>query len=292
MLEGSAKVTGDYVTYDPQNPENPEFFDLSGSTAKHLSYVLNSSEIRKLTGEEGITSGAMMLLDRPNVDVVVVKQGAFGAKIVTKNSESHVPAYETPYVWSIGSGDVFAAVYSYYWGEERLEANVAAKYASRAAAIHCSSKVLPIRRTEIEAEPFIFPIFAPTKKPDEVTIYLAGPFFTMGQLWLVEEARIALLAAGYKVFSPYHDVGIGDAASVVPQDIAGIEEADIMLALCDGLDPGTLFEIGYAVKKDMPIVAFGEQTPEEAMKMLVGTGCEVLNDFTSAIYRTQWNAIR
>ena len=78
----------------------------------------------------------------------------------------------------------------------------------------------------------------------------------MSQLWLVEEARTALQNAGFKVFSPYHDVGIDDADEVVPKDIQGIEDADVMLALCDGLDAGTLFEIGYAVKKGLPSRCF------------------------------------
>ena len=66
----------------------------------------------------------------------------------------------------------------------------------------------------------------------------------------------------------------------------------MVLALCDGLDAGTLFEVGYAVKKGLPVVAFSEQTSDEAMKMLYGTGCKVFRDFTSAIYNAQWEALK
>jgi len=244
-----------------------------------------------LTGHEDATKAAKVLLDQPNVVVVVIKSGADGAKVYTATTTDHVGAYSTNKVWPIGSGDVFAAVFAHFWGTENTSPVEAARYASRGAALYCGGKQIPLSREALTSADFIYPLLEPSRKPSDATIYLAGPFFTMSQLWLVEEARTALQHAGFKVFSPYHDVGIGDADKVVPADIKGIEDADVMLALCDGLDAGTLFEIGYAVKKGLPVVAFGEQTSDEAMKMLYGTKCKVFRDFTSAIYHAQWEAL-
>ena len=42
-------------------------------------------------------------------------------------------------------------------------------------------------------------------------VYLAGPFFSMGQRWLVDEARRCLGELGMDVFSPFHDIGPGAA---------------------------------------------------------------------------------
>ncbi|MCB1864333.1 MAG: nucleoside 2-deoxyribosyltransferase [Chromatiales bacterium] len=291
MLEGKAVVNGRRVIYDPQNPERPERFDANGSAAQELAYVLNRGEAYKLTGQDDIARAAKILLDQPCVVVVVVKSGANGAKVYTATTTDHVAAYATNNVWPIGSGDVFAAVFAHFWGTENSSPAEAARYASRAAALYCGRKQIPLRREVLTGADFIFPLLEPSRKPSDAMIYLAGPFFTMSQLWLVEEARTALLSAGFKVFSPYHDVGIGNADKVVPADIQGIEDADVMLALCDGLDAGTLFEIGYAVKKGLPVVAFGEQTTDEAMKMLYGTKCKVFRDFTSAIYHAQWEAL-
>jgi nucleoside 2-deoxyribosyltransferase len=291
LLEGSAVVDGGRVIYDPQNPESPERFDANGSTAKELAYVLNRGEAYKLTGQEDETQAAKVLLDQPNVVLVVIKSGADGAKVYSATTTDHVGAYATNKVWPIGSGDVFAAVFAHFWGTENTSPVEAARYASRGAALYCGGKKIPLSREVLIGADFIYPLLEPSRKPSDATIYLAGPFFTMSQLWLVEEARAALRHAGFRVFSPYHDVGIGDADKVVPADIQGIEDADVMLALCDGLDAGTLFEIGYAVKKGLPVVAFGEQTSDEAMKMLYGTKCKVFRDFTSAIYHAQWEAL-
>jgi nucleoside 2-deoxyribosyltransferase len=62
----------------------------------------------------------------------------------------------------------------------------------------------------------------------------------------------------------------------------------VVLAILNGLDPGTIFEIGYAVKRGMPIVCLAENVKEEDLKMIIGTNCSVTDDFTTAIYRSIW----
>jgi len=290
MLEGDAVVHAKTAIFDPQNPQQPDFFDSNGSTAERLAYVLNRGEALSLTGKETIDDAAAMLMNEKNANVVVIKSGAFGA-IVYNNSRTKIHAYETKQVWPIGSGDVFAAVFSYYWGEKNLEANEAAECASRAAAVYCDTKLLQFDKSQLESKTFIYKPLIPKRTPDKCLIYIAGPFFTMSQYWLVSEARDAMLGNGYKVFSPVHDVGIGTAEEVVEKDLDGLRESQVVLALCDGLDSGTLFEVGYAVNENIPVVAFAEQTSDESMKMLEGTGCLHFRDFTTAIYHAQWKAL-
>ena len=120
------------------------------------------------------------------------------------------------------------------------------------------------------------------------TVYLAGPFFTLAQLWVVTQAREALQQMGLKVFSPYHDVGHGSAEDVVDKDLQAIKDCDLVLAIVDGLDAGTLYEIGYARAIDRPVVVYCEQEKREDLKMMEGSACHLVADFTSAIYRTVW----
>ena len=120
------------------------------------------------------------------------------------------------------------------------------------------------------------------------TIYLAGPFFDIAQRWLVEEARALLTDLGATVFSPVHEVGPGPAAVVAPEDIKGLEAADVVFAILNGLDPGTIFEAGYAVRKGIPVVGLAQNVKEEDLKMIVGSGCEITDDFASALYRAVW----
>ncbi|MDP2405913.1 MAG: hypothetical protein Q8M50_06630, partial [Hydrogenophaga sp.] len=59
----------------------------------------------------------------------------------------------------------------------------------------------------------------------------------------------------------------------------------------DGLDAGTLIEIGYALARGMPVVIYCENESEEDLKMMAGSGCILCTDYVSAIYRALWTAI-
>ncbi|MNV78324.1 Nucleoside 2-deoxyribosyltransferase [compost metagenome] len=62
-----------------------------------------------------------------------------------------------------------------------------------------------------------------------------------------------------------------------------------MLACVDGADPGTVFEIGYARAKSIPVVALSTAPGnDEDLTMIAGSKCVVVRDIASAIYRTAW----
>lgn len=132
--------------------------------------------------------------------------------------------------------------------------------------------------------------YAPITPKKQGMVYLAGPFFTLSEKLFIAECRNILIAMGVKVFSPYHDVGEGKAEEVAPKDIDALNGCDCVLAIVDGLDSGTMFEIGYAVAHGKRVVAYVENETEGALKMLTGTGCDVEKDFTTAIYKTCWYA--
>jgi nucleoside 2-deoxyribosyltransferase len=83
-------------------------------------------------------------------------------------------------------------------------------------------------------------------------------------------------------------VGHGVANEVVPKDISALEKSSIVFAILDGLDSGTLFEIGYAVKKGLPVIGYVENESSESVKMLEGTNCLLERDLTTAIYKCFW----
>jgi nucleoside 2-deoxyribosyltransferase len=121
-------------------------------------------------------------------------------------------------------------------------------------------------------------------------VYLAGPFFNLAQRWLVNESRRSLADLDCAVFSPLHDVGRGAPDHVAPADLEGLHQCTAVLALVDGSDAGTLFEVGYARALGLPVVALTQQEPEEAITMLRGTNCDITDSFTTAIYRAAWAA--
>lgn len=64
-----------------------------------------------------------------------------------------------------------------------------------------------------------------------------------------------------------------------------------MLAIADGLDSGTIFEVGYARSRGIPVVMYAENVSPEDLKMMDGTDCFLRDDFVSAIYQTAWNGV-
>ncbi len=92
-----------------------------------------------------------------------------------------------------------------------------------------------------------------------------------------------------RVFSPLHEVGLGEPGSdVAKQDLDGLDRCTIVFAILDGLDSGTLVEIGYALKMGIPVIAYVENETNENLTMLVGTGCTIEKDLTTALYKCLW----
>jgi len=287
MLEGTAQVDGNRVTFDPQNVESPENYFDNGSTAKTLALVLNAREAFKLSGERSPTRAGRLIV-KHFADIAVIKDGPRGAHVFDRGRYTHVTSFQTQRVWPIGSGDVFAGLFGHFWGEKKLKPEQAAIRASWGTASFVLTRALPISSAVIRATPRRKSSSLYPQKSGGVRAYLAGPFFTMAQRWLINEARDALRGMGLSVFSPFHDVGIGPASVVVPQDLGELERADVVLALADGTDSGTMFEIGYARKLGKPVVVLAEHEGEQPLKMIRGSDCIVTPDFATAIYNTWW----
>jgi len=289
MLEADVDVTAKIIIYDPQNPLSPKHFH-STVRPDRLAYVLNATEAKRLGNNNDLMKAIAKVVKDSEADVIVIKRGPRGALIWQNEQITTIPAYQVENVWPIGSGDVFAAVFAAKWGIDGINAVDAARSASRATSDYVQTRSLPISREVIDEESAL-PIAQISDKhfeADTFDVYLAGPFFNMAQLWLIDEARAALAGMGLRVFSPYHDIGIGTALEVAPKDISALKKSRVVFAILDGVDPGTVFEVGFARAEQKPVIAFAQCTPEEPLKMVAGTGCEVVADFVSAIYKTAW----
>ncbi|RJU09688.1 nucleoside 2-deoxyribosyltransferase [Xanthomonas campestris] len=293
MIEGTAVVDAEYVVFDPQNVGAPENFTDNGSKARHLALVLNSYEASQMLGERGLRAEEIIrrLAEEQGAEVVVLKQGPKGALVCHEGEYHRISAFLTNHVWKIGSGDQFAANFAYAWMEEKRHPFDAAERASKATAYYAEHCDFPTAKALDEYTPLALTVSDRYLAGRAPTVYLAGPFFTLGEIWVIEQARNCLIDMGLNVFSPYHDVGPGPAEQVVNQDILGIHESDLVLAIGDGLDSGTIFEIGYARARQMPVVFYAENVSQEDRKMMQGTDCFLSDDFVSAIYRTVWVAI-
>jgi nucleoside 2-deoxyribosyltransferase len=285
LLESTFRIKGKKVVYDPQSPVNPKTFSSTSSTAEQLVMVINLSEAYKITNSKNLDTIVDFFFKRENCLALVVKMGAQGALLFENVSSEpkRIPVYESDTVWPIGSGDVFSAYFAMNWFEG-VDLYTSALQASKATSLYCNSKDLSIAK---KLSSFSFPELIVNNKP-EGQVYIAGPFFTFSQRWIINEVWRTLKSIGLNVFSPYHDVGLGKAADVVDKDIDGLDKSEIVFAIVDGLDSGTIFEIGYAICQKKHVIAFVQNEDEESLKMIEGTGCLIEDDFTTAIYKTFW----
>ncbi|MGN6194991.1 MAG: PfkB family carbohydrate kinase [Ginsengibacter sp.] len=284
LIEGIVKVTAKKMVYDPQSPTNPIPFSTTGSKADTLTVVTNFTEASKMANSSSLNDIKNYFFGVENTDILILKIGAKGALVIEKNKQNditEIPVYQTSTVWPIGSGDVFASTFAYYWFSG-LTANESAAKASRLTAHYCSTKNFDFFNLKNDLKELVI------KEIPKGQVYLAGPFFTYAERWLIDQVRTCLKDIRLDVFSPWHDIGHGDASEVVGKDIKGLEESKLVFAIIDGLDSGTLFEVGYAVSKNIPVIAYVENESVESIKMLEGTGCILENDLTTAIYKSLW----
>jgi hypothetical protein len=285
MIEADAKVNASYVVYDPQNYIP---FKETGSKAQHLAIVLNKKEAYLLSGlseTATVVQAGKLILENESADVVVIKNGPKGAIVIEQSSIEHIPVFQTASVWPIGSGDIFSAVFAWKWMIEKQTAAVAAKLASQYCAHYCEVTQLPLPNNPNTYSPL--PLITGTKK-----IYLAGPFFTIAERWLINEVYRCLLNFDNKVFSPYHREGIIDslenAKHIASINLKAVEDCDTLFAVLNGLDAGTIFEIGYARQLGKKVIILGENVPENDLTMFIGSDCEIESDLTTAIYKASW----
>lgn len=287
MIEGSARVCGKMVTYDPQTPDNPRPFSENGSVAERLAVVANRTEALRLTGKQKPIEACKIILKK-GAEVAVVKCGTAGCIVGTSSGIRTVPAFRTNRVWPIGSGDVFSALFAHGWMELGLKPFEAAYRASQGTSYYVEQQQFPSRE-QIQKNKFKPLHVLPPKRRKQV--YLAGPFFNLSQRWLIEEFKNALFDCGVRVFSPLHDVGRGAANDIYAADIEGLKKSGVILACLDGLDSGTIYEVGYAHCLNKKVIAFVSGEQPEDLKMIVGGGSQMTNDFATALYLTVWSAI-
>ena len=290
MLECSPNVEADRIVYDPQSPRGTGGVSIDRLKSGCLAITANATEISSLGQNEDVLAAAASLAERSHADVIVVKNGPLGASVLHRGAWSHVGPFESQTVWKLGSGDVFSAAFALAWGVHGRPPVEAARVASAAASYWCANRAMP---SNIEGGVVLEIASGPELKPrsELVGVYLAGPFFTLSERWLVNVVRRSLTQCGARVFSPLHDVGLG-GDEVAEKDIDGLQHTEVLLALLDGSDAGTVFEVGYATAKGMAVVGFADAPEANDFKMLRGLGISITADLTTAVYRAIWSGMR
>ena len=215
-------MRGARVVLDPQKPRGirtlSDVADIEADAV--LLAVLNEDETRALGESGSVEDAARNLLSFRHlpIEAVITKRGPRGALVTTVSSVELVGPRWTPSVYSIGSGDVFAAGAAWAWAEQgptRWPRQRSAR--ARQPGIAPASEV-PVPVHALESCPF-----PPVRVDHAAKVYLAGPFFNLAQRWLVDLVEYALRPSR---FSPMHDVGPG-SSDVAALDLAGLGECSV-----------------------------------------------------------------
>ena len=289
MLEAKPRVKAQRLVIDPQSPGLTDLEQHVAWSSERLAIVGNQSEILGLAGPPPvpIAEAAERVRVKYAAEVVVAKCGPRGAVVVDHLGSSPIPPYPTEDVWPIGSGDIFSALFAWAWADQKKDARESANLASMGTASWCSRGAHQVVTPGGEV---IRPRAAArdVHLHDDVRVYLAGPYFNHGERWLVDLMRDGLMDLGAQVFSPFHEVGFGAPEEVAPADLRGLHECNSVLALLDGVDTGTVFEVGYARANDIPVVGFAAQPASSDLTMLIGTDVPIFSGLAQAAYHAMW----
>jgi hypothetical protein len=284
MLESDYKIDCKRAIYDPQTSIKPRKFREIG-TADELIYIINKNEANSIASSSNIEDIKDYFFKTENVRAFIVKNGPYGATLYTKKEEFIIPCYITDNVHKIGSGDIFTASFGYYWMIKNLTLKESALLASKSVAFYCDKKAYVVCTTESE---FTYKEFR-TCNLSKKQVYLASPFFALSELILVDKIRKSLLSFGVKVFSPFHDIGLGEEKSIAQKDIEGIKGSDIIFVILDNLDSGTLIESGFSMANNKTIIGYHRTCDENKLLMLRPGDFTSYNNLTTALYQTVWS---
>lgn len=136
----------------------------------------------------------------------------------------------------------------------------------------------------------------------EFVIYLAGPFFNDEQRALVKniETLLASIKPTLKVFSPSRDGTVcpPDATREVRKkayesNVLNVRDADLVVALIDDKDTGTVYEMGMAAAIGVPILAYAKSSSHKLNLMLAeGFQCyakdhDMIRKFIDAVVKVK-----
>ncbi|WP_318767387.1 nucleoside 2-deoxyribosyltransferase [Lactiplantibacillus carotarum] len=123
---------------------------------------------------------------------------------------------------------------------------------------------------------------------DHPAIYLAGPWFTAGQPERLAKIEQLMNEMELTYYSPRLD-GIdltpdateADRNAVFADNVTHLKQAQLVVAVVDGFDTGTIWETGTAYGLEIPVAYYGETLAEGTFNvMLAKSGKAVVENMT------------
>ncbi|MEH7748799.1 nucleoside 2-deoxyribosyltransferase [Neobacillus drentensis] len=128
-----------------------------------------------------------------------------------------------------------------------------------------------------------------------MNVYLAGPFFNSEQIDLIEKLEIILFNKGLNVFSPRKYKSKFPFGSYQWQnqnfvtDVNAIQFSDIIFAVYNDQDPGTMWEVGFAWSLKKPIIIFN--TKEKVVNLMITQSLHAYLDSFDKVIQYDFNKL-
>lgn len=276
MLEGSAIVDAVRAVYDPQSCGAIERFHANSSRAGKLAMVLNEAELCLLAADCILESAANKVIRTEGLSALVVKRGVKGALCFAPDGAVHnIPAYQTNKVTKIGTGDVFSAIFAYYWAEEERPLAEAAALASKTVAAYSLSGSLP-------AAPDLIDDHQAIQAVGRAIVFLEGANEGLGQRYVLEQAKNSLVELGLRVHCP----------AIIRSQTASEEQPTALLFVASSDSQSIDLGLKRADELDLPaiILVDGDTSIYDNYKPMHRKF--LCDDFTTAIYNAGWAALR
>ena len=126
-------------------------------------------------------------------------------------------------------------------------------------------------------------------------VYLAGPFFNRRQIQLVKTFEVILAGKGLKVYSPRKHQSEAPRNSMkwrrqtFASDVRAIRRADIVFAVYNGEDSGTMWEIGRACSMRKPILIFNSR--EKRVNLMIAQSLHAYLDSVEKVEVYNFNKL-
>ncbi|MFV0514729.1 MAG: PfkB family carbohydrate kinase [Jhaorihella sp.] len=267
LVEGDAVVRARRAIFDPQGTCGSLHLRRNGSEADETTLILNARELISGTGISDLEDAARSLVNTGAASVVIVKRGVFGALVIESGKRTtFVPAFRSPNVFKIGTGDVFSATFAHYWGLAGEDAATAAEQASLAVAYYVQNRDFPTERQHPISEPVGGVLRGP------VAVLAASN--TLGNKYVLEETL--------------HRLGeLGVHAEHVHTPPTEKQHAAV-LVIVDGLSRECIADAVALSISGQSIIMLDETQSLE----LENLRSKVIRtrDFTSALYQAAWAA--
>lgn len=111
------------------------------------------------------------------------------------------------------------------------------------------------------------------------SVYLASPFFKPDQIKRVELVENLLEEAGYSYFSPRKELVCPPNATDEQRKITfkgnhdGILNSEMVIAITDGKDVGTIWEMGVAFEAGIPVIGVALTLGDAPFNLMLSESC-------------------